>query len=894
MSLAFAYPAILLAIAALPLLWLLIRFFPPPERIERFPPVALLLQLRDKKARRQSAPLWLVLLRLTAAALAIVGLAGPSFDEGARLESGRSMALLMDGGWASAPDWEMRRTEARALLARADRAGIPVAFVRLADPPQAEAVPQFRPAREAMNALDALEPRPWAPLRAAWADWAADAHVQGAVFHWFHDGLEHGGSVQLREAVEGAPAVIHLRSSELVGLGGIRRTEGGAEVEVVGRGLGTTPLMVEARDAEGRTVALGQADPDAENGTRIAALDFPPEVLGRIAMVRVRGHRSAAAVRLIGDQWQRPRVGIPAEDEEGEAPPLLRGAHYVRTALAPASDIVDAELLDLVVPAVDAIVLVDHAVFSVEERRSLQSWVEAGGLLVRFAGPRFARWSESGAGLEPDPLLPVRLSPGGRDLGGAMSWRTEQPVARFNPEGPFRDMEPSPEMRVKRQILAVPDAVLRERVWAELADRTPLVTAKPVGQGEVVLFHSTADPGWSSLSLTGGFTQMLERIVNRARRGGGDASGDGSSWTLEWALSPFGGLEAPPPGLAPVSRARLELEEPGPDVPPGIYEADGHRRASDVKGASALLGPDPTFPEGAEVRALGGEAARGFGWILLILAAVLVLLDGAVSLGAQRRGRAAVAAVVGAFVLWPVGDPAAQVAPNPMLQTALGYVETGNESVDRMSRAGLAGLGRALARRTSLRPGEPVRIRLGEDDISYFAFLYWPIVPGQPDLSQAATYSLNRFIATGGLLVLDTQDGGVGTSTPALQRLLNQLALPALAPAGPDHVITRTYYLTRVFPGRWREGRVWVAREDAESSHTDNVSPVIIGAADWASAWAQDDIGQPVAIVGGDDASQRELAVRAGINFVMYALTGNYKTDQVHLPAILERLGLRN
>ena len=36
---------------------------------------------------------------------------------------------------------------------------------------------------------------------------------------------------------------------------------------------------------------------------------------------------------------------------------------------------------------------------------------------------------------------------------------------------------------------------------------------------------------------------------------------------------------------------------------------------------------------------------------------------------------------------------------------------------------------------------------------------------------------------------------------------------------------------------------------------------------------------------------QREMAFRAGVNLVMYALTGNYKADQVHIPALLERLG---
>ena len=894
MNLAFASPLLLLALAALPLLWLLIRFVPPPERVERFPPVALLLQLRDKDARRRSAPLWLVLLRLAAAALAILGLAGPALDEGASLEADRPIALMMDGGWASAPDWDARRDEARALLARAERSGIPVALARLSDIPPAEAAARFRPAREAISALDALEPRPWAPHRADWVGWAAEARERGAVIHWFHDGLNHGAEGPLIDAIGGAPAVIHLRSTDLVGLGGLRRTERGAEADVVHRGPGGNPMVVEARDAEGRTMALAQLDSGLVDGTATVDLEFPSEILGRIAMIRVRGHRSAAAVRLLGDQWQRPRVGMPVEDSEGEAPPLLRGAHYVRTALAPASDIVEAELLDLAVPSVDAVILVDHAAFGEDERRALEAWVEAGGLLVRFAGPRLARWSETGAGLEPDPLLPVRLSPGGRDLGGAMSWRTEQPVTQFNPDGPFADLLPSAEMLVKRQILAVPDAVLRERVWAELADRTPLVTARTVGSGEVVLFHSTAEPGWSTLSLTGGFSEMLSRVVRRAGRTGVGATAAEAGWTLESALNPWGSLEAPPPGLAPVSGLRLDSRKPGPDAPPGIYANESHRRASDVEGAEALLGPDPVLPEGAEIRMLGGEAARGFGWILLLAALALVLVDGMASLWTGRRARGALAALFAVLVLSPIGEPAAQVAPYPALQTALGYVETGDLAVDRMSRDGLAGLGRALARRTSVKPVDPVRVRLGEDDISVLAFLYWPVVPGQTGLSQAAAASMNRFLATGGLLVLDTQDGGVGTSAPALQRLLRQLALPALAPAGPDHVITRTYYLTRTFPGRWREGRVWVAREDAESSHTDNVSPVVVGAADWASAWAQDDIGRPVAVIGVEGAGQRELAVRAGINFVMYALTGNYKTDQVHLPAILERLGLRN
>ena len=42
-------------------------------------------------------------------------------------------------------------------------------------------------------------------------------------------------------------------------------------------------------------------------------------------------------------------------------------------------------------------------------------------------------------------------------------------------------------------------------------------------------------------------------------------------------------------------------------------------------------------------------------------------------------------------------------------------------------------------------------------------------------------------------------------------------------------------------------------------------------------------------IIGGGS-RQRQLAIRLGVNIVMYALTLDYKKDMVHLPIILERL----
>jgi hypothetical protein len=110
-----------------------------------------------------------------------------------------------------------------------------------------------------------------------------------------------------------------------------------------------------------------------------------------------------------------------------------------------------------------------------------------------------------------------------------------------------------------------------------------------------------------------------------------------------------------------------------------------------------------------------------------------------------------------------------------------------------------------------------------------------------------------------------------------------------LVPVPPDHVLTKAFELIQDFPGRWTGGQLWVEEHDGRVN--DGVSSIIVGGNDWAAAWATDDAGRPLyAVVPGGE-MQREMAYRFGVNLVMYALTGNYKADQVHVPAILERLG---
>jgi hypothetical protein len=144
----------------------------------------------------------------------------------------------------------------------------------------------------------------------------------------------------------------------------------------------------------------------------------------------------------------------------------------------------------------------------------------------------------------------------------------------------------------------------------------------------------------------------------------------------------------------------------------------------------------------------------------------------------------------------------------------------------------------------------------------------------------------------GGTILFDTRDGeqgGGGTGNQVLRRLLSRLDVPPLTPVPKDHILTKAFYLMQEFPGRWGGGQVWVEKHQGGSN--DGVSGLIIGASDWAAAWAISDDGTPLAAVTPGGPRQRELAYRFGVNLVMYVLTGNYKADLVHVPALLDRLG---
>ncbi|GAB1477874.1 DUF4159 domain-containing protein [Paracoccaceae bacterium] len=922
-GLAFTAPWLLLGLLALPVLWLLLRAIPPAPIRRRFPGVALLLGLEDKDRQADRTPWWLLMLRALAVAAAILGFAGPILNPEPGQPGSGPLVILLDGGWADARDWARRQERALSALEEAGRAGRPVAVAALADTPQT-LLPGT--AADWQGRLGALQPRPWLPQDLG--AWAANLPEGEFETLWLSDGLAHPGTDTLAAAlldhgplrVVASPRPVYALHPALFEGGKIKLSAsrspatGEATAEISARG--PDPSGVDRELARlPLTFAAGEARATAE-------LDLPPELRNRITRFEILGQRTAGAVTLTDDTLKRRKVAILSGGADREGMQLLSPTHYLRQALSPVADLLDGGLIDVLPAKPDVIILADVARLTQSEQDGLLDWLDGGGLLLRFAGPRLAA-SDVARGDE-DPLMPVRLREGGRAVGGSMSWGEPKTLAPFPEGSPFHGLEVPPEVTVTEQVLAQPDPELAGRTIAALADGTPLVTRKAVGAGQVVLVHVTANAEWSSLPLSGLFMQMLERLAVSTRGGGSAANVQGLTWAPERLLDGYGQLAdagqlAGVPGEA---LAAALTTGPGPAVPPGLFRNEEQRVAVNAVNAETTLTP-AQWPLAAAVEGL--EAARSLalkGW-LLAGALVLLALDvlAALALSGRLAGlrRAAVVLALAGLVTLP-GAARAQEAPPPdpaadaraieaTRGVVLAHVLTGDAQVDEVADAGLRGLGEELWRRTATEPEDPMGVDLETDELAFYPFLYWPVTANQPLPSPAAYAKLNRFLRTGGMILFDTRDGDIagygGGTTPegqVLQILAAGLDIPPLEPLPRDHVLTRSFYLLQEFPGRYNATDLWVeaAPPDAALEEgmpfrrlNDGVTPVILGGNDWAAAWAIRPDGSPMFAVGRGAAGEqmREIAYRFGINVVMHVLTGNYKSDQVHVPALLERLG---
>ena len=279
----------------------------------------------------------------------------------------------------------------------------------------------------------------------------------------------------------------------------------------------------------GEVLARAEATFGAQALDAQARIELPLELRNRIARLELEPSVAVGGVVLLDERWRRRVIGLVGESAAQSPQPLLSELYYVERALAPSAALRRGSVEDLLAGEISGIVLPDGAQLSPDARVQLADWIDAGGVLLRFAGPRLANADQ-------DDLVPVPLRRGDRNLDGTLSWARPLALTSFDEDGPLAELQvPEGDVVVHRQVLAQPGPGLNAASWARLADGTPLITGVQRGQGWLILVHTTANTTWSSLPLSGVFVDLMQRFA---------ALGHGAGGALQGTLAPIEVLDA--------------------------------------------------------------------------------------------------------------------------------------------------------------------------------------------------------------------------------------------------------------------------------------------------------------------------------------------------------------
>lgn len=876
-------PWALAAFAVLPVLVWLLRLRPPAPRRMRFPAMMLLHGLERQEQTPQHTPWWLLLLRMLVISSLILAVAHPVQQRDQTATPTGPALFVIDNSWAAARHWQKTQQAATRLLQALDPAAqvwlLPTAVdadtakLRLHGPLTVVT---------AQRMVDQLTPEPWSADYDSARALVSDAGLPDKIdSYWISDGFRPQGALDLLISLQqrGQAQLFGWRQPLAI-LQGIHHM-GELTLQVQRLGLkNAVNYTILGKDARDSVIWHQEISFSADQSSATTLLTAPVEIRRRIQSLQIGGQTNAAAAWLLDPRSEQTSIGLVGNQTALDEQPLLSDLFYLERAVEPFAKTTRAALNELL--ETDAAILFVTTPFPSEAETAgkLQRWIEQGGVLVQFANAVAAHD-------KPNPLWPVQVRAGDRNLGGAMSWTEPQTLAPFPPQSPFAGLSVPADIRITRQLLAEPAPDLSGRVWAALADGTPLVTAKQLGKGYTVLFHVTAQADWSTLPLSGLFVQMLQRLTMLAN--GQEAVLSESVLKPQRVLDAFGVWRSP--GKAAQGVALDELATTLPDVhhPAGLYGAGSRSFALNLGNHLETL---EEWPAGLLRDVDQPAPALDLQPWLLVLALALFFIDWIVVLVMQYGLRLRPVVPLTAFLIFICvsSSPAwAEAASEAAAKVTLAYVKSGQANVDAVSEQGLRSLARALTERTMLDDVGVTGIDPAIDDLAFYPLIYWPLTEQATRLSGAAAAHLNRFITSGGMLLLDTRQGDSSQNIELqrrLQGLLDQIAVPPLMPLPADHVLNKTFYLLKASPGRLNQGPLWIATSQAS---LDQVAPLMIGGNDWAAGWAETGRGIPAftAIPGG--ASQHEMAMRFGVNLVVYALTGNYKADQIHSAQLIKR-----
>lgn len=632
---------------------------------------------------------------------------------------------------------------------------------------------------------------------------------------------------------------------------------------------------INALDKNGNIIAKFNANDKAAN------LSLANEKISKIAYFDILGQRNAAKIFLFDENLLKPIVFTPKILDKDQ--PLISDAHFIWSSLKTFANphVFDMDKLQKQKPS--AIIFGDISGFDNQETKILKNYMENGGIIIRFMGNK-------AIAKENDEIITAKIS---NQIHKITNGFDVKPVTinEFAKDNFLYGIEIPQDFKINNNIIFAANSKPDE-IYIQLSDGSPYLSMKKFGLGKLFMFHVNAAPIWSNGGLSNLHNEIIRKIIEQNQIGKkSNINFNDENIILKKTLEidNIGNLNR---NFENISFIKLPLNEkkfPNEKYPAGLYENENHVLALNV-GQSYSNAQILKMPENIGFKS-NIDFKNNFSYLFLTSAFIILFLELFITFIIKSNFQKFLKFALILFSLVSL-IPHASYAQNKKAKDdiKLAFVITNDDATNLIAKQGLEGLSLALEQRTNIEPNGTIGINLETDELAKHPIIYWLIPKNGMEISLNAQKSLNKYMQNGGIILIDTQGKAMdGAKAQAnLKKAVNGLKIPPIEQVPPQHILKKSFYLLQNFQGFYKNSSLWVETAASQnSSANDGVSPIIIFDGNFARIWARAKTQSMIDIFA--PISNDELGIRSGINIFIYALTGQYKGDQIHINSILNR-----
>ena len=898
-TLAFTNYYALLGLLALPLIFLIIKSLPPSPKKMFFSSFYLINKLEKTSVTKNNIPFWLLIYRIILITLIVLFFSKPYLNSTAKTSDAdaiKSYVIIADIGWSMSKEWEKFKKIVNAISNEAEKKNKEIIFYH-SNSQKYEQPKVFKLSKNVNQYLKKISPSPWQFEKSNLTEIIKKNNnfIDSKVFFIFSkfDNKDYNNQLKnlnfLNTQVKNKVLINTVKN--IMFFKNINISKESIKLEVIRHESPTSSrrFTIKITSIDNQVIFKKSYVLKLNQKAFYFNENFPLEVLNQIHKIEIVEQNHAGAKYYFDDYSKKKKIGIYTESFQYKENPLLSSVYYLEKSLNIDHILKIGDLDQLIKFNSSVIIIPDKGNIPEREHLKLNKWLANGGTLIRFSGVRL---SKSNTKFLPSNNLLMSV----RHVGGILSMENLLKISPFNKDSIFYGLEIPNDINFKKQLI-IDSQDSNLRFEASLTDNTPLVTLGKKSQGKIFLFHITANNDWSNLPLSSLFASMLERIVLLSEK---NIITSPLELNLTKEINSFGDLNNTNKILNIKGSTLLKKTYPSRNHLPGIYENNQLTVALNLSNKIDDQYFNNVYDKKLKILPAFKDQIFDLRPILLKIILFMFILDMIITmllkyqfsfLRSFYKNKNLFSLFFFLFFLVNLSNLYSQSLAN---DTYLAYIKTPEEKLNYISKNGLNTIKILLQTRTSIAPKEVIEVDIKKDQIYYYSFLYWPLSKNLIDLDIKTITKIKNYLNNGGMLFFDI----IGFSREnfnlesnkfkKIKNFLSSIEVDNLTPIPKDHTLTKSFYLLKKFSGRWDNKILLIENSSLELN--DGVSSVILGFNDWASAWALDSNKNPIYPVVPGGERQREISYRFGINVAMYALTGNYKSDQIHFKSILNRL----